>query len=423
MHLAIIGNGIAGITIARELRKRKFDCRITVISGESDHHYSRPALMYIDMGHMRYADTKPYEDSFWPKNRIDLVRAWVQRIDTRRKTLELDRGAPIAYDKLVVATGSKTNRFAWPGQDLDGVQGLYGLQDLELLAKNAQGATRAVIVGGGLIGIELAEMLHVRKIHVTFLVRERSYWNRILPAEESQMVNRVIEREGIELKLSTQLKEVVGDAHGRVCAVVTDRGERLDCQLVGLTAGVSPNVDLARASEIPTGRGVLVDDSFRTPVPDVYSAGDCAEIVGRDGRANRIEQLWYTGKMHGEVLARVLAGEDAHYDRGIWFNSAKFLDLEYQTYGFVNMDVEGERNLYWQAEDGLHALRIVHDGVSVIGFNSLGIRYRHRTCERWIRERRPIGYVIENLEEANFDPEFFRRYERDMRRAYAEQAS
>jgi NADPH-dependent 2,4-dienoyl-CoA reductase/sulfur reductase-like enzyme len=87
VHVAIIGNGIAGITAARELRKLRPDWRITVVSGESDHHYSRPALMYVFMGHMRYEHTKPYEDGFWAKNRIDLVRAWVTRIDVKRKVL------------------------------------------------------------------------------------------------------------------------------------------------------------------------------------------------------------------------------------------------------------------------------------------------------------------------------------------------
>ena len=420
MHIAIIGNGIAGITAARELRKRKPDVRITVISGESEHHYSRPALMYVFMGHMKYEHTKPYEDSFWAKNRIDLVRAWVRRVDPSRRTLELDGGMQIAWDELVIATGSRWNKFGWPGQDLDGVQGFYSLQDVELLEKNVAGARRAVIVGGGLIGIELAEMLHSRGVAVTFLVREQTYWGTILPAEESGLINQVIRREGIELRLSTELAEIVDDGGGRACAVITKAGERIDCQIVGLTAGVSPNVDLARESGIPVGRGVLVDASFRTDVPHVYAAGDCVEIRTPGGR-NRIEQLWYTGRMHGEVLARVLAGEQASYDRGIWFNSAKFLDLEYQTYGSVKMDVPGERNLYWQAADGLHAMRVVYTDEGVIGFNSLGIRYRHRTCERWIREKRRVEYVLQNLPEANFDPEFFRRYERDMVRAWKEQ--
>jgi NADPH-dependent 2,4-dienoyl-CoA reductase/sulfur reductase-like enzyme len=420
VHVAIIGNGIAGITAARELRKRRPDCAITVVSGESDHHYSRPALMYVFMGHMRYRDTKPYEDSFWPKNRIDLVRAWVRRIDLGKKTLELDRGSPIRWDQLVLATGSAWNRIGCPGQDLGGVQGLCSLQDLELLEKNVAVAKRAVIVGGGLIGIELAEMLHVRGVHVTFLVREPTYWGSNLPAEESALVNRVIRDEGIDLRLSTRLAEIVDDGRGRVGAVVTDGGERIECQLVGLTAGVSPNLSVLQGSGVPTGRGVLVDGSLRTGVPDVFAVGDCAEIR-TEGGANRIEQLWYTGRMQGEVLGRVLAGEPAVYDRGVWFNSAKFLDLEYQTYGLVKRDVPGEKNLYWQADEGLHALRVVYTDESVIGFNALGIRYRHQTCERWIRERKSVEYVMANLPEANFDPEFSRRHEKKMVRAWKEQ--
>ena len=110
-HLVIIGNGIAGVTTARHVRKRDSEMKITIISAESDHFYSRPALMYIYMGHMRYQDTKPYEDWFWPKNRIELVRALVTKIDTDAKTLHFDDGRTIGYDKLVIATGSKSNKF------------------------------------------------------------------------------------------------------------------------------------------------------------------------------------------------------------------------------------------------------------------------------------------------------------------------
>lgn len=427
MRVAIIGNGIAGITAARELRRKRPDWEITVVSGESDHHYSRPALMYVYMGHLRYDHTKPYEDAFWPRNRIELVRAWVRRIDVGRKLLELEPAsgrpsgpATIAWDKLVIATGSRPNRFGWPGQDLPGVQGLYSLQDLELLERNTAGARRGVIVGGGLIGIELAEMLHSRGIAVTLLVREEGYWGSILPAEESALVGRRIRSQGLDLRLGTELRSVVDDGRGRACAVITDRGERIDCQVVGLTAGVGPNVQVCAGSELAIGRGVLVDRSFRTSVPDVYAAGDCAEIRMEDGK-NRIEQLWYTGRMHGEVLARVLAGEPAEYDRGIWFNSAKFLDLEYQTYGQVRIGASGERSLYWESGDGHHAMRIVHTGASVVGIHSLGIRYRHRACERWIREQRSVEHVLENLAEANFDPEFSRRHEGEMVRAWKEQ--
>ena len=157
-QIVIIGNGVAGITAARTLRKHTADT-ITVISGESDHFFSRTALMYIYMGHMTYRDTKPYEDSFWRKNRIDLLRGWVERVDTGKHRVILSGGRELPFDVLILATGSRSNRFGWPGQDLPGVQGLYSLQDLELMEQNTGSIDRGVIVGGGLIGVETAEML------------------------------------------------------------------------------------------------------------------------------------------------------------------------------------------------------------------------------------------------------------------------
>ena len=117
-HAVIIGNGVTGITAARHLRTIEPTWRITVVSGESTHHYSRPALMYVFMGHMRYADTKPFDDGLWKRERIELVRDWVTGIDIEQRSLTMHRGGGIEYDKLLLATGSKSNKFGWPGQDL-----------------------------------------------------------------------------------------------------------------------------------------------------------------------------------------------------------------------------------------------------------------------------------------------------------------
>ena len=423
MHVVIIGNGVTGVTAAIRLRERHPDWRITIISGESSYHYSRPALMYIFMGHMSYKSTKPFEDHFWPKNRLDLLRDWVTGIDTERKRLRLHKSGTLDYDKLLIATGSKSNKFGWPGQDLDGVQSLYDLLDLRTLYENVKTTRNAVIVGGGLIGIELAEMLHSRNIHVTFLVREESFWDNIIPGEESRMINQVIRDQGIGLKLKTNLKEIVDDGTGRACAVITDKDERIDCELVGLTAGVSPNIDLVKDTVIETNRGVLVDKSFRASSPEVYAAGDCAEIRTKNGGRNLIQQVWYTGKKQGEVVGDVLAGDNRSYDPGIWFNSAKFFDLEYQVYGQVNMGIQDERNLIWEHPNHRHSVRIVYTKEGVIGLNLMGIRYRHQVCDSWIAERRPVADILENLEEANFDPEFFRRYEAEIVGTLKEQIS
>jgi NADPH-dependent 2,4-dienoyl-CoA reductase/sulfur reductase-like enzyme len=423
LHIAIIGNGITGITAARRLRALQPDWDISVISGESTHHYSRPALMYIFMGHMSFADTKPYEDQVWARERIELVRAWVTEIDVEKKQLGLHGKPPLAWDKLLLATGSKSNKFGWPGQDLEGVQGLYDLMDLKQLYSNVERARSGVIVGGGLIGIELAEMLHSRGIHVDLVVRENSYWNNVLPPEESSLVNDAIRAEGMGLHLETNLERIVDDGNGRACAVETDTVGRIDCQVVGLTAGVSPNIDLAQDSPLETGRGILVDDRLETSTPDVFAAGDCAEIVTEGDGRNLLEQVWYTGKAQGAAVAEVMAGEQRRYAPGIWFNSAKFLHLEYQTYGDVGRGLEGERNLVWVDAERTSTVRIVHQGERVVGFNLMGIRYRHETCHEWLRDGRSVEYVLDHLSEANFDPEFYSRHEAEITRTFREQLS
>ncbi len=412
--MAIVGNGVAGVTAATRIRRKQPGWRISLISGESTYHFSRPALMYVFMGHMTYQQIKPFEDDFWQRQRLDLIRDWVTGIEHDQKALTLHNAGAMSYDKLLIATGSKSNRFGWPGQDLKGVQGLYGLMDLHMLYQNVKETRHAVIVGGGLIGIELAEMLHSRNIEVTFLIREDSYWDNILPKEESQMVNHIIREEGIGLVTGTNLKEIADDGNGRACGVITEFGERIDCQLVGLTPGVTPNTDLVKGSVIETGRGILVDGSFHTSVPDIYAAGDCAEIRNGNGGKNMIQQVWYTGKKQGETAGDVIAGEQRAYDSGIWYNSAKFLDLEYQTYGQVGLNVPGEKNTYWEHMDRKHAVRLVYTDDGIIGFNFMGLRARHEICERWIVEQRPVRYVLDHLEEANFDPEFFRKYEPEI---------
>jgi len=129
-HIVIIGNGISGVTAARHIRKLS-NKKITVISAESDYFFSRTALMYVYMGHMKFKHTQPYENWFWEKNNICLKKGYVNKVNSSTATIYFENGDFINYDKLIIATGSKPNKFGWPGQDLKGVQGFYSKQDLE----------------------------------------------------------------------------------------------------------------------------------------------------------------------------------------------------------------------------------------------------------------------------------------------------
>jgi len=421
-HIVIIGNGISGVTAARHIRKLS-DKRITIISAETEYFFSRTALMYVYMGHMKFEHTQPYENWFWKKNRIELKKGFVKQVKDASKELVFASGETMKYDKLIIATGSKPNKFGWPGQDLDGVMGMYHKQDLENLEKyapNNKVCKRAVIVGGGLIGIELAEMLQSRDIPVTFLVRETSFWNGVLPAGESAMINEHIKEHHIDLRLGVNLQEIKADEHGKVKSIIIkETGEEIECTVVGLTAGVSPNIDFLKDSNIELGRGVKVNRRLETNVKDIYAIGDCAEQHEAIGNRRPIEAVWYTGRMMGETLAQTICGNPRDYNPGHWFNSAKFLDIEYQTYGWV-FGERGrpayEQHFHWKHPDKHICITVAFhkETKEFLGINTFGIRMRHHAFDNWLNEKRSVEYVLEHLADANFDPEFYKLHEKTI---------
>lgn len=415
-HVVIIGNGISGVTAARHIRKNS-DYKITLISAETDYFFSRTALMYVYMGHMKFEHTQPYEPWFWKKNRIDLLKGYVETIDFETKTLNFSQGDKLQYDKLIIATGSKPNKFGWKGQDLDGVGGLFSKRDLDHMEQFTKGISRGVIVGGGLIGVEMAEMLLSRGIPVTFLVREEKFWGNVLPKQEAELIMRHMKEHHVDLRLNTELEEIVDDGTGRVKSIKTKSGEVIECGWVGLTTGVSPNINFLKSSDLETNRGVLVEGNLQTNIPDVYAVGDCAEFKNPVQGRRPIEQVWYTGRIMGETVAQTITGNPTEYKPGHWFNSAKFFDIEYQTYGWVFPNLkEGEQEFYWEHEKGKMCMHFVYESASrkFIGVNTFGIRLRHHVLDGWLNESATIEHVLTHLKDANFDPEFYTQYEEEI---------
>ncbi len=431
MNILIIGNGIAGITAARHLRKQNDAAKITVISDETNYFFSRPALMYVYMGHLRMEDTKPYEDWFWKKNRIDLIFGRVQNIDFQAQTVFLEKTfVSLEYDKLIIATGSKPRLVNAQQNIYKNVQGFYHLQDLQNMIELTRNCKRAVIVGGGLIGIEMVEMLLSRNIEVTYLVREKSYWNSVLPPEESEIINQHIKEHHVKLKLNTSIKELVSSNNNDFAdSIITTDNEHLSCDFVGVAIGVQPNIDFlnqnksgTEGGKLDVNKGILVNDFLETAQKNVYAIGDCAELRQPAEGRRPIEAVWYTAQQMGEIVAyNILHTKPKSYVPRLWFNSAKFFDIEYQVYGDILPKLpDSQATIFWQHVDGKKAIRINFDRLTegVVGFCLLGVRYRHEVCERWILEKTPIETVLKNLHEANFDPEFFKTYENELLKIY-----
>jgi NADPH-dependent 2,4-dienoyl-CoA reductase/sulfur reductase-like enzyme len=180
---------------------------------------------------------------------------------------------------------------------------------------------------------------------------------------------------------------------------------------------VSPNIDLVKNSDIETNKGVLVNRFLETNIPNIYAIGDCAEQHEAIGSRGPIEAVWYTGRMMGETIAQTICGNRIEYKPGHWFNSAKFFDIEYQTYGWVwAQPKDNEARFYWEHESDKKCIHISYDKTTreFIGINTFGIRMRHEFFDKVLTEKKIVEYVLEHLVDANFDPEFYKLHEKDI---------
>lgn len=410
MHVVIVGNGIAGISCALGIRDRDSTAQITVISGETTYFYSRTALMYAFMDKMKRQSLEPYERDVWKKRRIDLVKDWVIDLDARARSLKLKSGTVVRYDKLVLALGARPNTPAWPGlADVkSGIVNFVSIDDLNACEEAAKTAKKAVVVGGGLIGIELAECFVHHGLETTFLIREPYYWPASLSREESGIVIEHMRSHGLNVVVGDEVA-MVGSYGGRVSDVTTKSGHTLNADVLGICIGVRANLDRTHGwmAQPEVGRGILVNERFETSLPDVYACGDCCEIKKPEG-GSLVELIWYSAKRHGEIVARNVFGDAIAYKPPVFFNSSKFFEIEFTTVGDTEIAPAGTPTIYRKHRTKNITQRIVHNDGRVIGFNMLGSRWDNEVLARWITERRTPEYVLANLHEAQHDVEFGR---------------
>jgi NADH oxidase (H2O2-forming) len=419
-QVVIVGTGVCGIEAALALRRREPQTPIALISDEHDHFFSRPALMYVFAGQMTVRDTEPYDRELFGRMGFTRIRGRVTALEVADRRLALDSGASVGYDRLLLAVGSKARPAPWPGGDGPGVHCFVTLRDLERLDADARPGGRAVVIGGGLIGVEVAEILAHRGLRVTFVIRETWYFPIALEAREGALVAEHLRAHGIDVRLEAPMEAILRGPDGALRGVRVS-GEEIPCDLVVAAIGVVPNTAFLAGGAIaraPSG-AIEVDESLRANLPGVWAAGDCANVTWMDG-SRRPEQLWYTARDQGRVAAASMTGDAAVYRRGAWYNSAKFFDLEYTTAGWVPALIDFENRpipleagvtTWFQRVPGAFAsARIVCRGDRVVGFNMLGGRWNHEPLLEWIDERRPLDWVLAHLHEAQFDEEFERRF-------------
>jgi nitrite reductase (NADH) large subunit len=396
VNVLILGNGLAGTLAAKTLRELDPEVGIEVLGEERYPYYPRPNLIeYL-------AGRRPKDKIFaFPKGWADRQRIGhrlgerATRIRPAEKKVETASGAVLSYDALLVATGARAALPPLPGIDRGGVFTLRTLDDADAILGHLDGRKRVAVLGGGLLGLEIARALSGRGAEVEVL----EFFDRLLPRQldlPAASVLRVqLEKSGISVHLGAVAKEILGD--GTVSGLRFETGPDLETEAVVVAAGVKPEVALAADAGLRVGRGIVVDDRMRTSEPAIYAAGDAAEHGGR------IYGIIPAAFDQARVAASAILGLDRAYGGTVPFNTLKVAGLSVTSAGEIDATGPGlESHVRSDPETGLHKKIVLHEG-RLIGAIWMGTTRGAAEIARLVALKRDVGRIKKALLEDDFD--------------------
>jgi nitrite reductase (NADH) large subunit len=356
-HLVVVGNGMAGMRTVEELLARAPDrCAVTVIGAEPHPNYNRILLSAVLAGEKTLDEIVINPRSWYDARGIRLIAGDpAGAIDRAGKRVTLAGGETIGYDTLLLATGSKPLAPPIPGLGLPGVRAFRDIADVETMIAAARDGGRAVVIGGGLLGLEAAWGLKRRGMSVTVVHLMAHLMERQLDAAAGALLRRDLEARGIAFVTDAQTEEILGT--DRAEGVVLADGREIAADLVVLAIGIRPNIDLARPARLDVNRGILVGDDLRTSDPDIFAVGECIEHNGQV--FGLVAPIWEQAKICGARLA----GDDAAvYAPPPVFTSLKITGIDVFSAGALaaSDDVDHEITLH-DAAGGLYKKVIVRD--------------------------------------------------------------
>ncbi len=332
-RVVIVGGGMAGGSAASTLRQEGFDGPIVLVGAEEHAPYERPPLSKEFLrGEQAFEEAYLRPPDWYAQNEIELrsgVRA--ERIDPSSKEVALEGGEVLGYDLALLATGSRNRRFPIPGLDLEGVMDLRTVADAERIKSAAAGGGRAMVVGMGFIGAEVAASLRSLGVEVAAIEPFETPLFRIVGPEVGRVVEAFHRDHGVALHFGETVDRFQGSS--RVEAVVTKSGLRLECDFAVVGVGVQPNVEIAEGSGIAVDNGIVVDATLASNADGVWAAGDVARHDHPVFGPVRIEHFDNALKM-GPAAARNMLGAGKPFDDAHWFWSDQY-DMNLQMAGFA----------------------------------------------------------------------------------------
>jgi len=394
MRFVIIGNGVAGVTAAKSLAEGGTGTEVEVYAREAYHYYPRPRLQEFLAGQMEIEDVY-FRPPTWYEERSIAVHLGteVREIDTAGKRVILVGGESVAYDRLLLATGGHPFIPPIKGVDKQGVYALRTLDDAKAIRERATGAERAVVVGGGLLGLEAARALRALGIGVTVLEMAPFLLPRQLDAEGGSLLRELIGAMGIDVVVGASAQAIVGEEWAT--GVELKDGERIDGDLTIISAGIRSNVNLARNAGLEVNRGVVVDEHLQTSAEDIYAAGDVAEFQGR------VYGIIPAALEQARAAALNMLGETSVYQGTMFSNTLKVVGIDCASIGIVHPEGEGYEELRC-SRAGVYKKLVLEDG-HLVGAILLGDTKDVAPISRLIRQKAGVSAHIEHLLNDSFD--------------------
>lgn len=388
MNYVIIGNSAAAVGTISGIREIDKTGKITVISDENYHTYSRPLISYWLMGKVSDKNIYYREPDFYEKNGVETVLGHkVTKIDAAGKTVALDDGSTIGYDKLMVATGSKP--FVPPMNGLDKVNyhTFMTYDSVKAIKNEVKEGIKVLIIGAGLIGLKAAEALNEYKAQITVVDLADRILPSILDARAGAKMQKHIESKGTRFILGTSVDEF--SEH----SAKLKNGMTVDFDMLIIAVGVRPNTELVSDAGGKVDRGIICDMTQKTTLADVYAAGDCTVSYDASSDTNKILALLPNAYMQGEIAGKNMAGQETYYLNAIPMNAIGFFGLHIITAG----SYDGEE--YVEETENTYKKLVFRDGM-LKGFILMGDVKRAGIYTSMIKERIDLSDVdIELLKE------------------------
>jgi NADPH-dependent 2,4-dienoyl-CoA reductase/sulfur reductase-like enzyme len=334
MRYVIIGAGVAGFAAVEAIRTVDKAGEIIMVSDDPYGYYSRPGLAYYLTGELHDKTLYPRTQEDYKKLNFNFLKNRVTRILRSEHALEIDGKSRLLYDKLLIAVGARSRLLDVPGAKLEGVVKLDHLADAKNILKLAKSSKTAVVVGGGITAIELAEGLLKQGVKVHYLLRGDRYWSNVLDQRESKTVEGHLQADGVELHYHAVLKEIVGKKN-RVSGIILEGGQTIKCDMVAYAIGIHPCMELVQGIGLTLDRGILADEHLQTNDPDIYAAGDVAQVFDPLSGRSALDSLWNPARDQGQVAGMNMAGHKMAYLKSPPFNVTRLVGLTTTIIGAV----------------------------------------------------------------------------------------